>query len=56
MPLDSPPRSSIRNAIPSASFCSGKVPFFYQGDNPFLDLLVVVRHVEGIALKDQYVM
>jgi hypothetical protein len=36
------------NAIPPVSFCSGKVPFFYQGDNPFSDLLVVVRHVEGM--------
>jgi hypothetical protein len=48
IPLDPPPRSSIWNAIPSASFCSSKVPFLYQGDNPFLDWQVVVRHVEGM--------
>jgi hypothetical protein len=39
---------AVPNAIPSASFCSGKVPFLYQGNNPFSDWLVVVRHVEGM--------
>jgi hypothetical protein len=46
--LNPPPRSFIRKAIPSASFCSSKVPFLYQGDNPFSNCLVVVRHVEGM--------
>jgi hypothetical protein len=29
--LDPHPRISIRNAVPSASFCSGKVPFLLPG-------------------------
>jgi hypothetical protein len=47
-PLVRHARSSIRNAIPSASSCSGKVPFLYRGDNPFSGWLVMVRHVEGM--------